>query len=716
MTILYTLHLRSFTKRAGICLLLLLLWLTSAAYASQGLHMVPLALEERVRQADYVIEGEVIAKQSFWDAGQNNIYTSNTIRIYKVFKGVVQEQQLELITEGGNIGLKKHVFSSALELQRGQQGMFFLYKEKELRTSPGNRGLSTRAYGSQQGFVKYNLGRSVSAAGVFDSYNSVQEVYNAVTTKTGRNYRTIQPNERLRKALDFRDTQTQNQAQGTLLAPAISNVAPLVTSAGTGAILTITGSNFGNTRGSGFVEFRNADDGGKTFIQPLNKDYVSWSNTQIRVRIPSRSPDGGGAGSGEVRVTAADGTTAVSAQKITIEFSYSNVILEGNRTRAFEPLLLDIDRAGGYTIRFAPSMQSRAAAQEGFRRAMNSWICATNVNWKIGSPVTTEKAADDNQSVVRFAPSSETGQGVLARTISRWEGYRCDQDTLFWVSEFDMEINNNITWQFGPGDATGNQFDFETVMLHELGHAHQLGHVILPRAVMHYAVESTFLIRDLSTADITGAKLVMEKSVEPNICDRAPMEPLEGDCRLAEEVRTFEAEFTGSSSNGNVNVEWTTTTQQGIASYVVQRSPDGVTWEDIAKVDVRTGSSYTYTDEDPLPRVSYYRLQVVYLTGEPLFSPRVRVINPADLRQLVAFPNPIPPDTETIQLEYIVQGNTRMDLEIYDYTGRLVSSFNVTFSDVNVPVDVKVNQLAAGMYIVKWKEGITSGEFKIVKL
>ncbi|WP_242926157.1 IPT/TIG domain-containing protein [Pontibacter vulgaris] len=715
MTNFYMPSISALTRKAGACLVFLALLFSSVAYASQGLHMVPLPLSERVREADYIVEGEVIAKQSFWDAGHNNIYTSNTIKIYKVFKGTVQEHQLELITEGGNIGLKKHVFSSALELYRGQQGIFFLNTEKEIRTSPGNRGLSTRAYGSQQGFVKYNLESGASATGVFEDYKTVQEVYKAVTEKTGRNYRTLQQNERLRKALDLRQTQTQNQTQGTLLAPIISSISPLTTSSGTGAVLTINGSNFGNTRGTGFVEFRNADDGGKTFIQPLNKDYISWTNTQIKVRIPSRSPSGGAAGSGEVRVTAADGTSIASAQKVTIEFAYSNVILDGNTTRAFEPLLLDIDKAGGYTIRFAPSMQSRAAAQEGFKRAMNNWICATNVNWKIGAPVTTEKVSEDNQSVIRFAPGSETGAGVLARTISRWEGYRCDNDTLFWVSEFDMEINNNITWQYGPGDATGNQFDFETVMLHELGHAHQLGHVILPRAIMHYAVESAMLIRDLNTADITGARLVMSNSVKPNICERDPMVPLQGDCKLAEEVRTFEASFSGTN-NAVVNVKWTTNNQQAVDFYVVQRSANGVDWEDIATVDAGSSQSYTYTDNNPLPRVSYYRLRVVYLTGEPLFSPRVRLINPSDIKKFVAFPNPISPATESIQLEYIVQASTKMEIKLYDYTGKLVKSFEVTFSDVNVPVELNVSDLSAGMYIMKWQEGINSGEFKIVKL
>ncbi len=694
-----------------VVLLIILTLLTTNLFADNGQHMVPISLQERTRQADMVIEGEVLSQKSFWNVDRTNIYTSHIIRVYKVFKGSVQEKQLELITQGGSVGLKKHILSTALELYKGQQGVFFLMQEKEIQTTPANLALRTRAYASQQGFVKYNLQEN-SAADVFNSYTSVQRLYDAVLQHTGNAYRTLQENEPLLKAIDTKNS--KSQTQNTQLVPVITNFIPTIATAGTGAILTINGTNFGNTRGTGKVEFRNADDGGKTFVEPRRTDYVSWTNTQIRVRIPSRGVSGGTAGSGEVRVTAPDGSVISSANPITIEFAHLNVVLSGDNIQSFKPLLQNKNGRGGYTVRFAPSLQNRSDAQEGFVRALNSWTCATNVNWEVGAPTTIEAANDDNTSVIRFAGNSTFGQeGVLASTLSRWEGLRCGTDTLFWLSEFDMAINSSISWQYGPGPPVNRQFDFETVMLHELGHAHQLGHVILPRAVMHFAVESQVLIRDLSDADIRGGNQVMEQSVVPNVCQEPPMErKTDGDCNLAQEVLTFE----GSFQDGQVVLNWQTQQEQNVNFYTVQRSTNGTDWTDLTDVDATGASKYTYTDNNPLSDISFYRLKVVYNDNSSSFSARVRVIDPRSLRVLRVYPNPIPPDVYSVNLLYLVQASTTLSVQLYSINGKLVRDIEYTLSDVNVPIELSLGDLAAGIYILKWRERTNNGEFKIVKL
>ena len=688
---------------------------TTNLLADNSLHMVPISLEERTRKADIVIEGEVVSQKSFWNASHTNIYTSSIIRVYKAFKGTVQEQQLELITLGGSVGLTKHLSSTALELYKGQQGVFFLMNEKEISTTPYNLSTRTRAYASQQGFVRYNLEQG-SATDPFNTYSSVQQLYSNITEKTGSSYRIIQENTPLLKAIEAKRPGSEVQTQKSLLVPIITSFSPTVTTAGTDAVLTINGTNFGSSRGSGKVEFRNSDDGGKTFMEPRPKDYISWTNTQIKVRVPSRGKDGGTAGSGEIRVTAADGSSIISANQIIIEYAILNVALSQPNLRTFEPLLQNKNGKGGYTVRYAPSMQTRSAAQEGFQRALNTWTCATNINWDIGAPTTIEAAVDDDISVIRFAQGSTFGQeGVLASTLSYWEGYRCGTDTVFWLSEFDMAINNNIDWQYGPGGPTGNQFDFETVMLHELGHAHQLGHVILPRAVMHYAVEVRALVRDLSDADIRGGRRVMARSIIPFSCN-VPPEPMEletqGDCNLAQEVITFDGAFQGEE----VILNWLTQQEQNVNFYVVQRSADGITFQDIAEVDAKGAGTYTYTDKSPLQDISFYRLKVVYNDNSSSFSPRVRVINPSSLRKLQVFPNPVPPTTYSINLIYLVNSNSTLSVQLYNSAGKLVRDVSFLLSDVNEPMELSLRDIAAGLYILKWQERSNSGEFKIIRL
>lgn len=692
--------------------LLLLLLISVPAFASDTQHMIPVSLQERVQQAEMVVEGEVIRQESFWDARQENIYTSNIIKVYKSFKGEVRAEELEVITEGGTVGLKKHVFSTALKLKRGQQGLFFLKRQQLLQRTPGNLPLSTRAYASEQGFVRYNIADR-TANGVFDRYSSVQELYKAVSERTGQQFRVVSENQRLKAAT----TQNAQQQEQSVMAPVVTSFSPKVASAGTGTVLTITGTGFGSSRGNGFVEFRNADDGGQTFVKPLPSEYISWSNTRITMYIPSVMQDEGTAGSGTIRVTTNDGSSFTTLQPITLEFAYSNIDFNN---KSFRPILTNQNGAGGYTIYYSESMESRLAAKEGFRRAVNTWVCVSQINWTIGGLTSRNTAADDGFSVVRFASQSTVGEQVLARTISRYEGCasRVTNDTLFWVSEFDMEINSDIDWQYGPGGPGSRQFDFETVILHELGHAHQLGHVNLERAVMFYAIESSRLERDLSQLDIRGANLIMEKSAGENSCNEPPMVPNpNGECNLAPEILTLEAQFNSSNA---VQVLWTSRGEQQVREYIVQRSQDGVTWENVGTVAGRGPSNndldYTFTDPDPLRNQSYYRLEVVYNSGDPAFSPRVVVVNSADLRVLRYYPNPIGGGNTQLTLSYLVSRSGNMTVQIYDSRGQEVRSYQLSFSSGTSAYNIDLQGLAAGIYFLKWKEGGRNGTERIMVL
>ncbi|HEY4650996.1 MAG TPA: T9SS type A sorting domain-containing protein [Pontibacter sp.] len=690
--------------RARLWLLLFISILCARhVFADAGNHMLPLSLQERLQDADIVVEGEVISKKSFWDQRRENIYTSNIIKVYKVFKGNLQEAELEVITEGGTVGLDKHVYSVALTLSTGEQGMFFL-KRQNLQAASGSRAKqSTRPYGSEQGFIRYDT-RSQTAKGVFEEYSSIEQVYRAIRQQTGTNYRAIQVNQQLQV------TRQQEQQHGTAAA-AITGFSPKVASGGNKTVLTITGSGFGSSRGTGTVSFRDADDGGTSFTKAPEDAYLSWTNNEIRLYVPSTGSDGGTAGTGEIRVTASDGTVATTTDKITIPYSYTNLYEKG---KSYQPALVNIDRAGGYTIRFGPSMQSRANAQEGFRRAVNSWVCATNVNWKIGAPTTKAKTAADDEITIVFEPESTVGKNVLARTLSRYRGCEiiATGELSWWLSEFDMEINSNIEWQYGPGPPGKTEFDFETVMLHELGHAHQLSHVILPRvAVMHYALENERYYRMLSGADIEGGELVVARSLEPNIC-RQPLMVLkeDGECNLAPEIVTLQAAYT---SGGEVQLNWETSSEAEIVRYVVERSEDGITFEEIGTVSAAAANAFT--DPDPLSRIAYYRLRVVYNDGEERYSARVRITNPEFLYVFEVAPNPVGSDNK-FTITYLVDRNMPTQLFLYDTSGKIVRSLEVVFTDANLPLEFDLTGVSPGIYILRWASARGNGTTKVVKL
>src|SRR4051794_14469350 len=88
---------RIFTGLAGIFLGALLLCFCMAP--AQGLYKV--SMEEKISQSSLIVEGKVVEKKSFWNAQHSMIYTSNQVEVYKVFKGTLQKNTIEVITVGG---------------------------------------------------------------------------------------------------------------------------------------------------------------------------------------------------------------------------------------------------------------------------------------------------------------------------------------------------------------------------------------------------------------------------------------------------------------------------------------------------------------------------------------------------------------------------------------------------------------------------------------
>src|SRR5688572_9423684 len=132
--------------------------------------MVPVDLQNRLSNSSLVVEGKVIAQKSFWNNAGNYIYTSNLIEVYSVFKGILISNKLEIITDGGMVGMQKQVVEPSLELGPNDIGVFTLNNT----TNSSQFGFDTyTAFADMQGFIKYDL-RDNSASEPFFKYNSIQ--------------------------------------------------------------------------------------------------------------------------------------------------------------------------------------------------------------------------------------------------------------------------------------------------------------------------------------------------------------------------------------------------------------------------------------------------------------------------------------------------------------------------------------------------------------
>ncbi len=479
--------------------------LLSVVNAQVSLQKIP--LEKQVLNSNLVVEGKVVSKASFWDAAHKMIYTAHTVEVYKVFKGKSLET-IEILTLGGFVGLDGITASHALQLDAGSIGVFMLNDaHATLSSNHKSKWPLYRAYSGIQGFYSYDMA-SDEVANVFSKQNGIQTVFYktlcGITQKQYQEKKTLTSLEALRKR------------SGKNVAGVPSNIAfsPTTISAGTKSILTITGNGFGTNRGS--VAFRNADSGGFNFVDALDSQILSWSDTQIRVEVPAD------AGTGDIVVRDAARVGRRSSGILTIIFSEINVVTENNG--AFQVQHYNDNDLGGYTWDLEQRFFNDAdhpGARLAFENAINTWRCETDINWEVSNTPSSDTTSEESDHIVAFDGGTieQLPSGTLGITFSGYTGRECSNGIFWAVVSLDIVFDREANWHFGDDDIQIGQFDFESVALHELGHAHQLGHVIDQGNLMHFATLSQSVNRNMDDNSIVGANGVQLRSTNNRICD-----------------------------------------------------------------------------------------------------------------------------------------------------------------------------------------------------
>ena len=448
-------------------------------------------IDQRFARAEVIVEGKISEQYCFEDAGDGHIYTANTIEVYKVFKGEICGSKVKLITKGGFIGDRGESLYPSLQVQTGNIGMFFLYRGRPYEHNVSN---SYSPYAGPQSMISYDVYEE-SASDAFRRYGEVNELYKIIGQLSYSSAKEIAPLEwpsRVYKS-----------------SPNIDSISPKNASAGTKSVLNVYGFGFGNVQGSGVVEFRNASTG-PTAVYPAATEYLSWTDTLISVEIPYT------AGSGTIRVVQG-GSDIVPG--LVIRFAQLALPTSGT---PIPTVHLDNNGSGGFTWQMANDFSSNSGARQSFERALDSWSSKTCMNWKNGPSTTVDQDLQDQTNNVRFANSGELETGVLAVTRNYWTN--CNSATAYTV-EIDMSFDPDKNWYTGSSLPSFNQYDIESVSVHELGHAHQLGHVINIADFMHATLGPGSTKRNLIDNDIEGGLYVMKKSVVKKPCGPTEMMP-----------------------------------------------------------------------------------------------------------------------------------------------------------------------------------------------
>ncbi len=475
---------------------------STIAIAQQRGLLSKISLEDQIESSAQIVEGKVISKKSYWDENHQKIYTVNEVEVYKVFKGQ-SLATIEVITPGGFVGFDGQKVSPSLGLSKNDIGIFMLYRNAVVLSSDAlTNNTKFMPFSSVQGFYKYNKHEN-TAVNPFHIKEGIKTFYDEIKSLIGRDYVSITD-------FDIDVFTTSN----SVLAVAIISISPTTSSAGTGSVLTITGTGFGVVKGT--VSFRDGNDGGATYYDALETQILTWGDAEITVEIPSR------AGTGDVRVTEDGGVSSDTSETLTISYAESNYDYdwvedppEAPVFYAYQSRHKDINGSGGYTWQMQTDFAANTVANESFMRAFDTWRCETDINWVRGENTTTDVAASDGINVIRFDNGAELPSGVLGRCTSYVSADCGITDViLYWfVAEMDIVFNDTTNWEFGPSAAVSPKVDFETVAVHELGHGHQLVHVIDATAIMHWSLGAGDNNRALSANDIAGGNDVMSRSI-----------------------------------------------------------------------------------------------------------------------------------------------------------------------------------------------------------
>lgn len=497
--------------------------------ASAQILLKKVSLKTQIDNSDLVIEGKVINKKSTWDANHKMIYTINTIEVFKIFKGA-SVSYVDVVTVGGTVGLDALVVYPTLDLYKDDIGVFAL-NEDSTPFSKKSTGVNKKftAFGVSQGFFKYNLVDNLAATPFVIKHNITTDFYGEIKKYSKSDIlevkhfkANVKPIDSSAKLLNVPSAITLNRTEVT---------------AGTADVLTITGSNFGTNQGK--VKFRDANNGGASFTDALDSQVRVWNDNEIVVEVPSR------AGTGTIRVENSSGELSPASSVLTILYSESNVEsdpddrsgfggLNGPQPRtAYQVQHINQNNSGGMTWEMQTDFFNDTefpGAKGAVMRALDTWVCETGINWSIAPSATSVDTAGngtDGVNVIRFDNGNELNTNTLGICFSWFSGCFSGGDLQWFVSELDLVFNDNVNWHTGTGTPPFTAFDFESVALHELGHGHQLGHVVDANNnsvgnngedVMHFAFTNGEKQSVLTINNQNAANGIQNRSTSASVC------------------------------------------------------------------------------------------------------------------------------------------------------------------------------------------------------
>lgn len=332
----------------------------------------------------------------------------------------------------------------------------------------------------------------------------------------------------------------------------------------------------------------------------------------------------------------------------------------------------------------------------------NGKTSGSGANGLLNFPVLTQAvttAANGNLQITGFAPAGSVLEFFLSDKTT--DGFGQGRSYLFSTTEGasmpaasngTTAVINDVDARFGSYSGTINGFDQGT----ETG-ATRFSYVI---------ALSTLTASQRSALTTGGARLTATATIGGNTTSE-----FSGNILIAQstplpvELKAFEA----TAANASALLTWSTASEKSNDHFDVERSFNGVSFEQIGQVQGRgttsQTTSYSFTDANVGRQhsgVVYYRLQQVDTDGTASYSP-VRTVSfavgvKAGTAAVGVYPNPATSQDRTVTLALTTLPAGTYTVTVLDATGRVVRTQAMQGGQDQL---LNVQQLPTGMYLVQ---------------
>jgi len=427
---------------------------------------------QRVDLSENIIRGKVVGVKSYWNEGKTMISTDVTVVVEEYIKGD-GPKEITITIPGGTVGEDNIWISDTAHFNIGDNGIILLEPSGHITGGPDGVYLFEEKSDvtnqpqlmAEDSFITWI--RAYINGQTQISFEEIAEESFGIPSVEGASYATI------------------------------SGVSPSSISAGTGSVLTISGSGFGTSRGSG--------DYPTIAFRYKNQDYVfnntkiqSWSDATIKAEV----------------------FTFIHAQE-NYHYSpgsWSDTVAFVNSSGTIGPFFSLTITFGYGQAKWGASSVSYYINSSGGPSGAESEIKAAAITWNgSGSKFAFSYAGSSSSGFVLTDGRNVISFGDLgSNTIIAQAGTRSSGGTIL---ECDIRFNTGFPWSTASPTPI-DRMDLQTIALHELGHWLKLldlyGANDSAKAMYGYGSKGQTK-RSLASGDKEGIQWIYEKSSNETI-------------------------------------------------------------------------------------------------------------------------------------------------------------------------------------------------------